>query len=176
MALSEQRDPFAISDQLTLEIAGLKKDLADLALAQSRNIKENEIARLEVIKNALAQEKKLEEDRRKLQAETAELEETRRVDALNRILTKQRELLEEYESELNSRNINTETAAGKRAAANLKQRLKDNQAIEQTNKRAAEYIERLPLVGKKLGERGNLLDVFQRIGSITDDVTGKIAN
>lgn len=156
------------------ELAGLKKQLADIVIATNQNIKRNEAAQLEALNEIYKQELKLELSRRELKAETATLNEQRQLEALQRIHKAEKELLEDYKAALDAHNINAEE--NPKAAARLKKRLAAEQAIEKTTRNAASYVERLPLIGKKLGERGNILDVFQRISSITDDVSGKIVN
>jgi hypothetical protein len=172
--LQETTDYGETVNNLQAELAGLKKQLADIAIATNQNIKRNEAAQLEALNEIYKQELKLEQSRRELKAETATLNEQRQLEALQRIHKAEKELLEDYKAALDAHNINAED--NPKAAARLKKRLEAEQAIEKTTKNAASYVERLPLIGKKLGERGNILDVFQQIGSITDDVSGKIVN
>ena len=51
-------------------------------------------------------------------------------------------------------------------------RAQDEAILNDVDKKAQEYMSKIPLIGKKLGERGNILDVFKDI-SVTSDKFGK---
>lgn len=172
--LPEETDYGELLNELRDDLRGLKAELTNMAIATDQNIKKNEAARLKALVNIYEQAKTLEEQKREFEAESSVLNEQRQIEALQRIFREQKQLQESYKEALDARGINAETDPQR--AADLKKRLEDTQAIEKASRNASDYLNRLPLIGKKLGERGNILDVFQQIDNITDKVSGKLVN
>lgn len=173
---SATRDPEQEAQQLRNAVRDLHNELKNLATVATTAAKEDEIARYKVEKNILDRRLQLDADWRKLVAKAEQKEKELRIRNLEDIYRQENKLHEQLLETMRSRQLGFDTEQEKRRAEALKQRLADEEAVANAAKRASEYLDRIPLIGKKLGERGNILDIFQQIDTITDKVTGKLVN
>lgn len=173
---SATRDPEQEAQELRNAVRDLHNELKNLATVATTAAKEDEIARYKVEKNILDRRLQLDADWRKLVAKAEQKEKELRIRNLEDIYRQENKLHEQLLETMRSRQLGFETEQEKRRAEALKQRLADEEAVANAAKRASDYLDRIPLIGKKLGERGNILDVFQQIDTITDKVTGKLVN
>ena len=173
---SATRDPEQEAQELRNAVRDLHNELKNLATVATTAAKEDEIARYKVEKNILDRRLQLDADWRRLVAKAEQKEKELRIRNLEDIYRQENKLHEQLLETMRSRQLGFETEQEKRRAEALKQRLADEEAVANATKRASEYLDRIPLIGKKLGERGNILDVFQQINTITDKVTGKLVN
>ena len=145
---SATRDPEQEAQELRNAVRDLHNELKNLATVATTAAKEDEIARYKVEKNILDRRLQLDADWRRLVAKAEQKEKELRIRNLEDIYRQENKLHEQLLETMRSRQLGFETEQEKRRAEALKQRLADEEAVANAAKRASDYLDRIPLIGK----------------------------